>query len=67
LAYILDKICGLKGHSVGFVGLYKEQPLVFVNLGGATRKEVEKLKKEIEEKVFAKTKIKIIPEVTFIN
>jgi len=67
LAYILDKILGLTGFGIKNVALYKKQPLVFVNLNKAKQRDILKLQKEIEKKVFYKTKIKIFPEVTFLK
>jgi len=67
LAYILDEICNLKGFKKGSVGLFRKQPLVFVNFGGGSAKEIKILKKEIEKKVFNSTKIKILPEVTLLK
>ena len=66
LGYVLDKLCGLKGYQVGNVGLFQAQALVLVNYGGATTDEIKNFAAEITEKVFAKTKIVINPEVTFI-
>jgi UDP-N-acetylmuramate dehydrogenase len=66
LGYILDKILNLTDFRQKQVGLYKNQPLVFINYKKGTQKDILKLKKEIERKVFQKTKIKIFPEVTFI-
>lgn len=55
LAWILDKICNFKGYREENVGLYDKQPLILVNYGGATAKEIiyfaEKIKKIVKEKV----------------
>jgi len=67
LAWILDKVCKLKGYKTKKVGLYKKQPLVLVNFGNAKHKDVLKLKQKIEKLVYKKTKIKIYPEVTFVK
>lgn len=67
LAWILDNICNLKGYRKNSVGLYKKQPLILVNFGKATGKEVNTLVKQIKKKVFEKTNIKIVLEVTFIK
>ena len=62
-AFVLDKICGLRGFREGDVGLYENQSLVVVNYANATSDEVRsfifKIKKIAEEK----TKIKIEEEV----
>jgi len=63
LAWILDNICHLKGYQVEKVGLYERQPLVVVNLGGATFKEVEILSEEVKNFVKEKTGIEIEEEV----
>jgi len=67
LGYVLDKLCGLKGYQVGNVGLYPAQALVLVNYGGATTSEIKNFATQIAEKVFAKTKIIITPEVTYVS
>jgi UDP-N-acetylmuramate dehydrogenase len=67
LGYVLDKVCGLKGYREGDIGLYEAQALVLVNYGEGNGDEVEKFAAGIAEKVFAKTKIKIEPEVRFIK
>ncbi len=66
LGYILDKVCGLKGYCEGNVCLYEKQALVLVASEGATATEIEKFSNSIKEKVFAKTKIKIDCEVSFL-
>ena len=66
LGYILDKICGLKGYCEGNVCLYEKQALVLIAKEGATASEIEKFSNSIKEKVFAKTKIKIDCEVSFL-
>lgn len=65
LGFILDKICGLRGHREGNVGLYDKQALVLVNYGGATEKEIVAFANDVARKVFDKTKIKIEWEVNF--
>ncbi|HMO77691.1 MAG TPA: UDP-N-acetylmuramate dehydrogenase [Candidatus Paceibacterota bacterium] len=67
LGYVLDKLCGLKGYRSGAVGLFQAQALVLVNYGGATTSEIKNFAAEIAEKVFAKTKIIISPEVTYVS
>jgi len=66
LAWILDKICGLKGKRDGQVGLFENQPLVLVNFGNATTDEVKGFSNSVKEKVFAQTGIKIDEEVRVI-
>jgi UDP-N-acetylmuramate dehydrogenase len=67
LGYLLDKVCGLKGYREGALGLYPAQALVLVNYGGATTKEIKLFAEKIIKIIFEKTKIKIEPEVRFIE
>lgn len=66
LAFVLDKICGLKGFKKGAVELFKNQPLVLVNTGKATAKEISDFSAEIKKVVFEKTEIEIEEEVVCI-
>lgn len=65
LAWVLDHICGLKGFRKGAVGLYENQPLVLVNFGGASAKEIKNFSDEIAQIVREKTRIEIEREVVF--
>lgn len=67
LGYVLDKVCGLKGYRDGKVGLSEAQALVLINYEDAGAEEVKHFVEKIKEKVFEKTKIKIYPEVIFVN
>lgn len=67
LGYVLDKVCGLKGYRDGKVGLSEAQALVLINYEDASAEEVKHFVEKIKEKVFEKTKIKIYPEVIFVN
>ena len=67
LAYILDKICGLKGFKKGNVELFQNQPLVLVNTGSATAKEIRDFSAEIKKAVKEKTDIDIEEEVVFVS
>ena len=66
LGYILDKICGLKGFTLGHVRLYEKQALVLVADAGATTQEIKNFKNIISKIVFEKTFITIEQEVTEI-
>ncbi len=66
LGYVLDKICGLKGFSIGPVRLYEHQALVLVAERGASTTDIKNFVKIISEKVFAHTTIQISQEVTEI-
>ncbi|NQV88645.1 MAG: UDP-N-acetylmuramate dehydrogenase [Parcubacteria group bacterium] len=63
LAWILDKICGLRGAREGNIGTYENQPLVIVNFGGGTTTEIENLANRIISTVKEKTGIIIEQEV----
>lgn len=65
LAWILDKVCGLKGFRKGKVGLYENQSLVLVNFGGASANDIKKLADEITRTVKAKIGIEIELEVVY--
>ena len=67
LAYILDKICGLKGFKKGSVELFQNQPLVLVNICGATAEEIKDFSSYIKKVVFEKTGIQIEEEVIFVS
>ena len=51
LAYVLDKILGLKGLEENGVGLYENQPLVIINKGNATTKDIKNFAQKIQKKV----------------
>jgi UDP-N-acetylmuramate dehydrogenase len=65
LGWVIDKICGLRGHRVGNVFTHKDQALVIVS-EGASAKEIESFAKIIINKVFEKTGIRIEPEVEYL-
>lgn len=67
LAWILDKVCGLKGFKSETVGLYEKQPLVLVNLGEATAHEIKVFADKIKEEVEKHTGIEIEREVEYIG
>ena len=55
-----------KGESIGNVGVYKNQALVLINLGGATGKEVLSLANKITSAVYSTFKINLQPEVEIL-
>lgn len=63
LAYILDKILGIKGCEEGGVGLYKNQPLVLVNHGNANCEDVKNFAQKIQKDIKQKTGLDIDFEV----
>jgi UDP-N-acetylmuramate dehydrogenase len=67
LAWVLDKICNLKGYREGNVGLYEHQALVLINFGGATEKEISDFAKMISEKVKEKINLEIKWEVEIVR
>lgn len=66
LASVLDKVCNLKGHKKGKVGLYEKQPLVVVNFGGASFEEVSAFAEEIVRTVREKTGLEIEREAEYV-
>ncbi len=67
LAYILDKILGLRGYKHEHTFLFGNQPLVLVAEAGASAHEVDTLAQEIEKKVVEATGISIEREVRNIH
>ncbi|MBI3020107.1 MAG: hypothetical protein HYY60_02175 [Parcubacteria group bacterium] len=67
LAWILDKVCGLKGARHGRVGTHEKQPLAIVNYGGATAREIKDFADELAEAVKEKTGIMPEYEVSLVG
>jgi UDP-N-acetylmuramate dehydrogenase len=65
-AWMLDKLCGFKGHREDNVGIYENQALVLVNFGDATSEQILKLAEKMTECVKEKTGIVLEPEVQII-
>jgi UDP-N-acetylmuramate dehydrogenase len=65
-AFILDKVCGLKGFREGNVGLYENQSLVVVNYDNASAEEVRDFVQRIKDVVKNKTGISIEEEVVIL-
>lgn len=63
LAWILDNVVHAKGMSEGNAFVWEKQPLVIATKDFATGDDVRALMHALQEKVFEKTNIKIIPEV----
>ena len=54
------------GKRYGAVGVHSRQPLVLVNYGGATGKEILDLAHKISDSVYKKFNIKLEPEVNIV-
>lgn len=63
LAFILDHVLNLRGHTVGNVSLFQNQPLVLVAKSGATQKEIDIFANSIATLVYDATGIIIEREV----
>jgi len=63
LAWIIDKVCCLKGYRQGEVGIYEKQALVLVNYENAHQKDIDMLAAFIARSVFEATGIAIEREV----
>lgn len=63
LAFILDKVLGLRGYRKGAAWLFGAQPLVLVLDEGGTARDVDSLAREIEVRVKEETNIIIEREV----
>jgi UDP-N-acetylmuramate dehydrogenase len=54
--------CGWRGKSIGRAGVYERQALVLVNRGGAIGAEVLTLARAIQESVYGRFGIRLVPE-----
>lgn len=59
--------CGFKGRKFGDAGVHENQALVLVNYGNASGFEILELAQKIQEAVFGKFRIEILPEVNIID
>jgi UDP-N-acetylmuramate dehydrogenase len=64
-AWLIQR-CGWKGVQEGNVGTHKQQPLVIVNYGNATGKEVLDFAQKIIDSVDAMFGIRLEPEVNIV-
>lgn len=65
LGWVLDHICGVRGHTEGSVGLYHNQALVLINTGTSAA-AITDFAAKIATLVYDKTAIAIEPEVRFV-
>ena len=63
----LIEACGYKGRKFGDAGVHKNQALVLVNYGSASGEDILRLAQKIQEDVYSKFRIKILPEVNIID
>ena len=64
-AWLIDQ-AGWRGRSLGRAAVYEKQPLVLVNLGGATGSDLSRLAQAIIADVEARFGIVLTPEVNFV-
>jgi UDP-N-acetylmuramate dehydrogenase len=64
--WLIDR-CGWKERSAERVGVYRNQALVVVNLGGATGKDVIDFASRVQDSVKEKFGVEIFPEVNVID
>ncbi|MBN1116792.1 MAG: UDP-N-acetylmuramate dehydrogenase [Bacteroidales bacterium] len=64
-AWLIEQ-SGLKGYKSGQVGTFEKQPLVIINYGNASGKEIVDFSKNIQKKVFDKFGVSLEPEVCFV-
>lgn len=63
LAFVLDKVLGLRGYQAGSVALFEKQPLVLIAYEGATAQEIDVFANDIAQRVYDATHIMIEREV----
>ncbi|MCI9375641.1 MAG: UDP-N-acetylmuramate dehydrogenase [Oscillibacter sp.] len=59
--------CGLKGLTVGGAQVSEKHAGFIVNRGGATCADVRELIRQVQERVFAQTGVRLEPEVRFVQ
>jgi UDP-N-acetylmuramate dehydrogenase len=64
-AWLIEQ-CGWKGYKRGEVGVHQQHALILVNYGGARGEEVWQLAQDIQQSVYRKFAIQLVPEVEMI-
>lgn len=64
-AWLIDR-AGLKGYRIGGAAVYERQPLVLVNLGGATPEDFYRLAQHVQTVIQERWGITLEPEVRFL-
>ena len=59
--------CGLKGLTVGGAQVSEKHAGFIVNRGGATCADIRELIRQVQERVFAQTGVRLEPEVRFVQ
>jgi UDP-N-acetylmuramate dehydrogenase len=65
-AFLID-ICGLKGHRIGGAQVNENQPLVLLNMGGATAADVLALARHVRKTVWARTGAELVIEPELVG
>lgn len=65
-AWLIDKVCGMRGYRWGAVGAYEKQALVLVNYGGATSDELKALADRMAATVKERSGVELEREVEYV-
>jgi UDP-N-acetylmuramate dehydrogenase len=63
----LVEVCGLRGYRIGGVQVNETQPLVLVNRGGATARDVMSLARKVRQTIFTRTGIALSIEPELVG